>query len=77
MDSCYSIQPEDFLYRGDAWLDVGAEDVLIADKVTLLRKSCCLEEWARDFCDPFQEARYLIVSRYLFMMTRDADSISM
>ncbi|KAF6238778.1 hypothetical protein HO173_003285 [Letharia columbiana] len=76
MESCYDIHSEGYLSRGDAWLDIGVEDVPVTDGVTLLRKTCCLEQWAQGFCDPRQAARHLTALRHPFMLTRDAGSIS-
>ena len=73
--SCYLLY-HDYFRADDAWLDMGVEDNPVTDGVTLLRKSHCVEQWARSFCHPEERAKYLTVERYPFMLTRDAASIS-
>ena len=76
MYASYYLDEDSYFCPETTWVDIGVEDVPTKGGVTLLRKTECLEEWARGFCDPEQKARYLTVSRFPFALTRDAGSIS-
>ena len=77
LESCYDLDGEHTFRTNDSWIDLGVEDVPVSDRVTLLRKTHCLEQWASAFRDPQDQQRLrLTVERYPFMLTRDAGSIS-
>ena len=64
----------------EAWLDFGAEDVPIDvdhdESLTLLRKTSCLESWESHFHCPRGKAPCARPSRFPFMMTNQAASMS-
>lgn len=72
----FSFDPQDSGW--DCWVDLGIEDTPkpVAEGVTLLAKTQCLDHWAQRFACPKSKADYITTTKYRWCATQDACSAS-
>ena len=78
LDQCFQFKMD---MEWEAWFDLGVEDVPktmepSSTGVTFLRKMHCLDSWAKKFASPNTKSDYLKITKYHWLATRDARSVS-